>query len=70
MSRLELSLSSVCVGLTRGLSWFEFQSGQTCKVNGVSSEERKDERSPSRQRDRTPTPLAASPKQNGAGNIR
>ncbi|GAA6236003.1 polyhomeotic-like protein 3 isoform X2 [Lates japonicus] len=41
-------------------------SGQTCKVNGVSSEERKDERSPSRQRDRTPTPLAASPKQNGA----
>ncbi|KAM9350188.1 polyhomeotic-like protein 3 [Symphorus nematophorus] len=39
-------------------------SGQTCKVNGLSSEERKEEGSP--QRDRTPTPLTGPPKQNGA----
>ncbi|XP_078120316.1 polyhomeotic-like protein 3 isoform X2 [Sander vitreus] len=41
-------------------------SGQTCKVNGLSSEERKDECSPSPQRDRTLTPLIGPPKQNGA----
>ncbi|XP_044076970.1 polyhomeotic-like protein 3 isoform X2 [Siniperca chuatsi] len=41
-------------------------SGQTCKVNGLSSEERKDECSPSPQRDRTPIPLIVPPKQNGA----
>nr|XP_046264855.1 polyhomeotic-like protein 3 isoform X2 [Scatophagus argus] len=41
-------------------------SGQTCKVNGLSSEERKDERSPSPKRDRTPTPLIGPSKQNGA----
>ncbi|KAG7228980.1 hypothetical protein INR49_013213 [Caranx melampygus] len=41
-------------------------SGQTCKVNGLSPEGSKDERSPSRQRDKTPTPLIVSPKQNGA----
>ncbi|XP_039672938.1 polyhomeotic-like protein 3 isoform X3 [Perca fluviatilis] len=41
-------------------------SEQTCKVNGLSSEERKDECSPSPQRDRTLTPLIGPPKQNGA----
>uniref|UniRef100_A0A8C4IKK5 Polyhomeotic-like protein 3 n=1 Tax=Dicentrarchus labrax TaxID=13489 RepID=A0A8C4IKK5_DICLA len=41
-------------------------SGQTCKVNGLSSEERKDECSPRPQRDRTPTSLSVPPKQNGA----
>ncbi|XP_049888710.1 polyhomeotic-like protein 3 [Epinephelus moara] len=41
-------------------------SGQTCKVNGLSSEERKDECSPSPQRDRTLAPLTGPPKQNGA----
>ncbi|XP_022613964.1 polyhomeotic-like protein 3 [Seriola dumerili] len=41
-------------------------SGQTCKANGLSSDERKDECSTSRQRDRTPTALIVSPKQNGA----
>ncbi|KAG8014291.1 Polyhomeotic-like protein 3, partial [Nibea albiflora] len=41
-------------------------SGQTCKVNGLSSEERKDASSPSPQRDRTPTSLTGPPKQNGA----
>ncbi|KAF0046754.1 hypothetical protein F2P81_000387 [Scophthalmus maximus] len=40
-------------------------SGQTCKVNRLSSEDRKDECSPSRQRDRTPRPLVVS-QQNGA----
>ncbi|XP_028449508.1 polyhomeotic-like protein 3 isoform X3 [Perca flavescens] len=40
--------------------------GQTCKVNGLSSEERKDECSPSPQQDRTLTPLIGPPKQNGA----
>ncbi|XP_026169926.1 polyhomeotic-like protein 3 [Mastacembelus armatus] len=39
-------------------------SGQSCKVNGLSSEERKDERCPSPQRDRTPAPLTVPPKQN------
>ncbi|XP_068426361.1 polyhomeotic-like protein 3 isoform X2 [Clinocottus analis] len=41
-------------------------SGQTCKVNGLSSEERKDACSSSPQRDRTLTPLTGPPKQNGA----
>ncbi|XP_034411860.1 polyhomeotic-like protein 3 [Cyclopterus lumpus] len=41
-------------------------SGQTCKVNGLSSEERKDVCSPSPQRERTQTPLTRPPKQNGA----
>ncbi|XP_070775591.1 polyhomeotic-like protein 3 [Enoplosus armatus] len=41
-------------------------SGQTCKVNGLSSEERKDGCSPGPQRDKTPTPLIVPPKQNGA----
>ncbi|XP_031149784.1 polyhomeotic-like protein 3 isoform X3 [Sander lucioperca] len=41
-------------------------SGQTCKVNGLSSEERKDECSPSPQQDRTLTSLIGPPKQNGA----
>ncbi|XP_070831148.1 polyhomeotic-like protein 3 isoform X2 [Chaetodon trifascialis] len=41
-------------------------SGQTCKVNGLSSEERKDECSPSPQRDRTTTPITGTTKQNGA----
>ncbi|XP_074507876.1 polyhomeotic-like protein 3 isoform X2 [Sebastes fasciatus] len=41
-------------------------SGQTCKVNGLSSVERKDECSPGPQRDRTLTPLTGPPKQNGA----
>ncbi|XP_042354352.1 polyhomeotic-like protein 3 [Plectropomus leopardus] len=41
-------------------------SGQTCKVNGLSSEERKNERSPNPQRDRSLTPLNGPPKQNGA----
>ncbi|CAK6957662.1 polyhomeotic-like protein 3 [Scomber scombrus] len=41
-------------------------SGHTCRVNGLSSEERKEEHSPSPHRDKTPTPLIASPKQNGA----
>ncbi|XP_031720870.1 polyhomeotic-like protein 3 isoform X2 [Anarrhichthys ocellatus] len=42
-------------------------SGQTgCKVNGLSSEERKDARPPSPQQDRTLTPLTGPPKQNGA----
>ncbi|KAK2822628.1 hypothetical protein Q5P01_022693 [Channa striata] len=43
-------------------------SGQTCKVNGLSSEVRKDELSPSPQGDKTSTPLIMSPKQNGAGS--
>ncbi|XP_008274011.1 polyhomeotic-like protein 3 [Stegastes partitus] len=38
--------------------------GQTCKVNGLGSEERKD--SPSPRRDRTPTPQTVPPKKNGA----
>ncbi|KAI3374783.1 hypothetical protein L3Q82_021333, partial [Scortum barcoo] len=41
-------------------------SEPTCKVNGLSSEERRDECTPSPQRDRTPTPLSVPPKQNGA----
>ncbi|XP_038573545.1 polyhomeotic-like protein 3 isoform X1 [Micropterus salmoides] len=41
-------------------------SGQTCKVNGLSSEARKDECSSGPQRDRTPTPLIVPPKQNGS----
>ncbi|XP_053185922.1 polyhomeotic-like protein 3 [Scomber japonicus] len=41
-------------------------SGHTCRVNGLSSEERKEEPSPSPHRDKTPTPLIVSPKQNGA----
>ncbi|TNN58051.1 Polyhomeotic-like protein 2 [Liparis tanakae] len=41
-------------------------SGQTCKVNGSSSEERKDGCSPAPQRDRTQTALPGPPKQNGA----
>ncbi|XP_067462411.1 polyhomeotic-like protein 3 isoform X1 [Thunnus thynnus] len=41
-------------------------SGHTCRVNGLSSEERKEERSPSPHKDKTPTPLIVSPKQNGA----
>ncbi|XP_029309782.1 LOW QUALITY PROTEIN: polyhomeotic-like protein 3 [Cottoperca gobio] len=41
-------------------------SAQTCKTNGLSSEVRKDECSPSPQRDRTLTPLIGPPKQNGA----
>ncbi|XP_019121768.2 polyhomeotic-like protein 3 isoform X2 [Larimichthys crocea] len=41
-------------------------SGQTRKVNGLNSEERKGESSPSPQRDRTPTSLTGPPKQNGA----
>lgn len=49
------------------LLWFEFQSGQTCKENGLNPEEKKGECSPSPQRDRTPTPLTGPPKQNGAG---
>lgn len=49
--------------------WFEFQSGQTFKVNGLSLEmERKDERSPSPQSVRTTIPLIGPPKQNGAGS--
>uniref|UniRef100_A0A7N8XPN6 Polyhomeotic homolog 3 n=1 Tax=Mastacembelus armatus TaxID=205130 RepID=A0A7N8XPN6_9TELE len=48
-------LFALYTGLTKDL--FEFQSGQSCKVNGLSSEERKDERCPSPQRDRTPAPL-------------
>ena len=55
--------------LIKGLLWFGFQSGQTCKVNGLSSEERKDECSPGPQRDGTLTPLVGPPKQNGAGKI-
>lgn len=62
-------LFTVCVILIKGLLWFEFQSGQTCKVNGLSSEERKDECSPSPQQDRTLTSLIGPPKQNGAGKI-
>ncbi|XP_034470348.1 polyhomeotic-like protein 3 isoform X4 [Hippoglossus hippoglossus] len=41
-------------------------SGQTCKVNRLNPEEKKDGCSSSRQRDRTPTSLIVSPKQNGA----
>ncbi|XP_041805711.1 polyhomeotic-like protein 3 [Chelmon rostratus] len=41
-------------------------SGQTCKVNGLSSEERKDGCSASPQRDRTTAPVIGPPKQNGA----
>ncbi|XP_056276706.1 polyhomeotic-like protein 3 isoform X2 [Pseudoliparis swirei] len=41
-------------------------SGQTCKVNGSSPEERKDACSPAPQRDRTQTALPGPPKQNGA----
>ncbi|XP_059200122.1 polyhomeotic-like protein 3 [Centropristis striata] len=41
-------------------------SGQTCKVNGLSSQERKDECSPSPQPDRTQTPLIGPTKHNGA----
>ncbi|KAM7400326.1 hypothetical protein PAMA_004833 [Pampus argenteus] len=41
-------------------------SGLTCRLNGLSSEERKEERSPSPHGDGTPTPLIVSPKQNGA----
>ncbi|XP_051809291.1 polyhomeotic-like protein 3 isoform X3 [Acanthochromis polyacanthus] len=39
--------------------------GQTCKVNGLCSEERKDSLSP--HSDRTPPPQTVSPKKNGAG---
>ncbi|KAM7379571.1 hypothetical protein PAMP_005117 [Pampus punctatissimus] len=41
-------------------------SGLTCRVNGLSSEERKEKRSLSPHRDGTPTPHIVSPKQNGA----
>ncbi|XP_034742588.1 polyhomeotic-like protein 3 isoform X1 [Etheostoma cragini] len=41
-------------------------SGQTSKVNGLSSEERKDECSPSPQRDGTLTPHIGPPKQSGS----
>nr|XP_020447021.1 polyhomeotic-like protein 3 isoform X2 [Monopterus albus] len=41
---------------------------ETCKVNGVSSEERKDELSPSPQTQETPTPLIVPTKQNGVGS--
>ncbi|KAM3842652.1 polyhomeotic-like protein 3, partial [Diretmus argenteus] len=40
-------------------------SAQTCKVNGLSSEERKEECFPSPQRDRTPPPPTMSPRENG-----
>nr|XP_019962246.1 PREDICTED: polyhomeotic-like protein 3 isoform X2 [Paralichthys olivaceus] len=40
-------------------------SGQTCKVNRLNPEEKKGGCSPNRQRDRTPTSLIVSPKQNG-----
>ncbi|KAM9845001.1 polyhomeotic-like protein 3 [Aulostomus maculatus] len=45
-------------------------SGQTCRVNGLSSEERKEEPSTSPRSNRTSTPLAVSPKQSGAAVIR
>lgn len=51
------------------LLWFEFQLGKTCKVNGLKSEEKKDECPPSPQRDRTPIPLTGPPEQNGAGKM-
>ncbi|XP_060940848.1 polyhomeotic-like protein 3 [Limanda limanda] len=41
-------------------------SGQTCKENRLNPEEKKDRCSASRQRDRTPTSLIVTPKQNGA----
>ncbi|KAF3698772.1 Polyhomeotic-like protein 3 [Channa argus] len=43
-------------------------SGETCKVNGLTSEERKDELSTSPQGDKNPTHLIVSPRQNGAGS--
>ncbi|XP_030017322.1 polyhomeotic-like protein 3 isoform X2 [Sphaeramia orbicularis] len=43
--------------------------GQTCKVNGVNSEERKEETSQSPQKDRSTTPVTTSPKQNGEAVI-
>lgn len=68
---LNILISLVCPQvwdvLLKGFCWFEFQVRQTCKVNGLSSEERKDECSPSPQRDRTPAPLTGPPKQNSAG---
>lgn len=66
---VKLCLCSVCVMSINSLLWFEFQSGQTRKVNGLNSEERKGESSPSPQRDRTPTSLTGPPKQNGAGKL-
>lgn len=66
---VKLCLCSGCVMSINSLLWFEFQSGQTRKVNGLNSEERKGESSPSPQRDRTPTSLTGPPKQNGAGKI-
>lgn len=51
------------------LLWFEFQLGQTCKVNGLNLEEKKDECPPSPQRDQTPIPLTGPPEQNGAGKM-
>lgn len=53
--------------MIKGLFWCDFQSGQTCKVNGLTSEERKNECSAIPQRDMTPTPPIGPPKQNGAG---
>ncbi|XP_078143909.1 polyhomeotic-like protein 3 [Centroberyx gerrardi] len=40
-------------------------STQTCKVNGLRSEERKEERLPSPQRDGIPSPPTMSPRENG-----
>uniref|UniRef100_UPI0037E8F241 polyhomeotic-like protein 3 n=1 Tax=Semicossyphus pulcher TaxID=241346 RepID=UPI0037E8F241 len=44
-------------------------SGQTCKVNGLSSAGRTDESSPCSQRDRIATSLTVSPEQNGAAGM-
>uniref|UniRef100_A0A665X6I0 Polyhomeotic homolog 3 n=1 Tax=Echeneis naucrates TaxID=173247 RepID=A0A665X6I0_ECHNA len=59
-------LFSMCTGLIKVFFWVPFQSGQTCKVK---KDEKEDECSPSRKRDRTPTAVIVSPKQNGAGKV-